>query len=153
VIQEILGARSLDILCGVKRISMEAFGEIISHYWNKVDLSTDSSRPDLQEALRLSPAASILRKHNARKSLGNHALLSLLEFCSRSDSRCQHIHDKIYGLLGIVKSGQREHIVPDYSKTLAELYLDVFLLILDGDKVTGNGFPTIVHPIGKDLIT
>jgi len=52
-----------------------------------------------------------------------------------------------------VKSSQREYIVPDYSKTLAELYLDAFLAILDGDKATGNGFPTVVHPIGKDLIT
>lgn len=32
VIQKILGARSLDILCGMKWISIEAFREIISYY-------------------------------------------------------------------------------------------------------------------------
>lgn len=48
----------------------------------------------------------------------------LIVLCSKCESQCEDIRDRIYGLVSLSNDLQ---IVPDYSKTRVEIYLDVIL--------------------------
>jgi hypothetical protein len=55
-------------------------------------------------------------------------MAELLSLCLRCGSECFDVRDKIYSLISITKfDGDMTNISPDYSKTAAQFFIDVFL--------------------------
>ena len=114
IIQEVLCASNLELVCGTKKMSWSrfscTFGSVIDTYlFSGTEPST--------------PAWSILRVRKLYSFRKDYPLVELLELCSDCESICEDIRDRIYGLLGIVD--KLLEITPDYLKTPLEVYLDV----------------------------
>lgn len=136
IIQEILSAMDLELCCGKERIPWIR----ITNAWNLLFTSfpEGKEREALTEQAHKSPAAVIIEqryRYNGAKStsswnshlLGHplHQLLSLTKSCR---SQCFDIRDRIYGLTSIASvSGRKLQLKPDYTKTPAQLCMDVFL--------------------------
>jgi hypothetical protein len=157
VIQEILGAISLDIFCGLKCVSMDTCRSIPTFFLRKMEEHTKDGNnpPRLMEALQNnllgSPGCVILRQQYNGKT-EDFSLLRLLEMCAKCKSECQLVHDRIYGLIGVLKLTQQGLIVPDYSKPLSQVYADVLISLLVPDTASDSHYLSLWGHIGKDLI-
>ncbi|KAE8440599.1 hypothetical protein EG329_007045 [Mollisiaceae sp. DMI_Dod_QoI] len=157
VIQEILGATSLDLFCGTKCIQMDKYRWGFTSFLEKMKkLRREGNNPPwfteaLQESIEQSPGCLILRQQYGGKT-EDFSLLRLLEMCASCKSECQLVHDRIYGLIGILKSSQQGQIVPDYSKPLSQLYTDVLLSLIVPDTGSDSHYISMWGYIGKDLI-
>lgn len=142
IIQEVLSASEVQIVCGTKSMPGKHFAETMRRLRqrspSRVLNVPDAGEKTLwilrnrREALRhncgSSPAAIILEHY-----VGPHGVYSidhLLELCHTCQSQCRDIRDRIYGVLSLARylGGQVE---PDYSASLSEVCLDVFAASLD----------------------
>jgi hypothetical protein len=65
------------------------------------------------------------------KRKGTPFLVVVSDFRLRS---CFDPRDKIYGILGLLNPGFRNHIQPDYTRPVKDLYLDVTLLAIEATE-------------------
>ncbi|KAH8594517.1 heterokaryon incompatibility protein-domain-containing protein [Bisporella sp. PMI_857] len=157
VIQEILIATSLDLFCGTKCMPMDMYRYgFTSFLWKMKGLAKSGNNPPwftkaLENNLQNSPGCNILRQQYGGKT-EDFSLLRLLEMCADCKSECQLVHDRIYGLIGVLKASQQGLVVPDYSKPLCQVYVDVLILLLTPDTASDSHFVSTWGYIGKDLI-
>ncbi|KAK0102743.1 hypothetical protein ONS95_006341 [Cadophora gregata] len=114
IIQEVLSASSIDLLCGSKILPWALFSSGLEANGN-LKIS-----PDI-ESCALTPAYAIA----AKQSYHNHVypIRDLVQLCDICNSQCEDVRDKIYGLISIAKDFD---IAPDYTKSTTELCLDIF---------------------------
>ncbi|KAL2063864.1 hypothetical protein VTL71DRAFT_4358 [Oculimacula yallundae] len=106
VIQEILFASSVTLLCGSSYLSLD-------HWPYK---------------LHGGPVHRIIHEHYQRKSAASNSdadFPSIIDLCDRCRSDCEDRRDRIYGLLSL--AGGTIAIIPDYSKSVLQLFLDLLL--------------------------
>ncbi|KAL2068136.1 hypothetical protein VTL71DRAFT_16234 [Oculimacula yallundae] len=113
IIQEILSASSIDLLCGSKTLAWASFSPGLESIGN-LKFSPDSN------ICASTPAYAIAAKHSYQNQ--SYAIQDLVDLCCRCDSQCEDVRDKIYGLVSIAKDFD---VVPDYTKTAKELCLDI----------------------------
>jgi hypothetical protein len=109
---------------------------------------TDNPWSDFYHA----PGSRILRQRGMDGKLEEFSILRLLELCADCKSDCKLVHDRIYGLIGILKLSQLRSIIPDYSKTLSELYIDILISLLVPDSTQNSYYVSIWGSIGKNLV-
>jgi hypothetical protein len=139
IIQEILAASQLEIMCGTKSMEWETFRKELERITSTTNISSSpptsaggisneilSSSSGYLEGLRRactsSPAAAIARLYHG--SGGTYSIRELLELCLVCGSECRDVRDKIYGLMSLCRD-VGEHLIPDYTKTPSQLYIDV----------------------------
>jgi Heterokaryon incompatibility protein (HET) len=157
IIQELLSARSIDLFCGSKCISMDTYRWGFTSFVERLrTLGGDGLQPawvmDGVFLMDNSPGRIILRQQYDGKT-EDFSLLRLLEMCAKCKSECQLVHDRIYGLIGILKLSQQGLIVPDYSKPLSEVYADVFISLIVPDTASDSHYVTLWGYMGKSLTT
>ena len=132
IIQEVISASKLHFYCGTKQIPASCFSKILTAPWFKEDFRDTPARLlfNRRDSLRVREATQDCAPLNI--------LLDLCKLCVACKSQCQDIKDRIYGVLGLVSrfgaetgltDGQPQafpSLAPDYSKSPAELYVDVF---------------------------
>ncbi|KAH7400298.1 heterokaryon incompatibility protein-domain-containing protein [Cadophora sp. MPI-SDFR-AT-0126] len=114
IIQEVLSASSIDVLCGSKTLSWAFFSCGLEAIGN---LKTSS---DL-DCCAFTPAYAIAAKQSYHNEA--YSIEDLIQLCDRCDSQCEDVRDKVFGLVSITKDFG---IIPDYAKTAIELCLDIF---------------------------
>jgi hypothetical protein len=115
IIQEILSSSSVDILCGSKVLGWEEFWTGLQCIANINIPSAGGVGPCVSK-----PAYLIARKafcHSKR-----YTIEELFVLCLECNSQCEDIRDRVFGLLSLSWDLK---IMPDYSKSVQELYLDV----------------------------
>jgi hypothetical protein len=122
---------------------------VVAGEWRFVLEYTASDMVNLLEA---SPGCVLLRQQYDGKT-EDFSLLRLLEICTNCKSECQLVQDRIYGLIGILKSSQQGLIIPDYSNALPQVYVDILVSLLVPDTAPECHFVSLWGYIGKDLIT
>lgn len=158
VIQELLGARCLDLFCGTKCLPMDTYHWGFTSFLSKMRiLEKDGKFPieytagGVENLLETSPGCVILRQQYGGKT-EDFSLLRLLEMCANCQSECQLVHDRIYGLIGLLELSQQRLIVPDYSKLLSQVYADILVSLLVPDSASDSHWVTLWGYRGKDLI-
>jgi hypothetical protein len=157
IIQELLSARSIDLFCGSNYISMDAYRWGFTSFVERLrKLGKDGLQPawvmDGVFNMDNSPGRTILRQQYGGE-MEDFSLLRLLEMCAECKSECQLVHDRIYGLIGVLKSSQQGLIIPDYSKPLSEVYTDVFISLIVPDTASDSHYITFWGYGGKSLTT
>ncbi|PVH79308.1 hypothetical protein DL98DRAFT_572608 [Cadophora sp. DSE1049] len=114
IIQEVLSASSIDLLCGSKTLPWAFFSSGLEAIGN---LKTSS---DL-DCCALTPAYAIAAKQSYQYQA--YPFVDLVQLCDRCNSQCEDVRDKVYGLLSITEDFS---IIPDYTKSAAELCLEIF---------------------------
>jgi hypothetical protein len=157
ILQEILVAGSLEFFCGDRCMSMRKYRMGFTWFLEIMrgrlqdgsapSWFTDAVRNDLES----SPGCTILRLQYGGKT-DTFSLLRLLELCKDCKSQCQLPHDMIYGLIGVLKSSQLGLIAPSYSKTLSELFFDVFITLIVPDTAQDSHYVSLWGYMGKDLV-
>ncbi len=116
IVQEILLSPHVEVLCGNVWLSWDEMRKVHQEKWphNISDIS-------LFPLFYLThPEMSVLTKHSG---IDLHSCLE--NFMSQS---CQLNHDRIYGLLGLVKPEQRPTV--DYNKAIEEVFVECLLIFL-----------------------
>ena len=158
VIQEVLRAKSLVLFCGIKSMPMGMFHRGYCTFQEKMaKLQKDNKTPagcleDPQRIFYLAPGSRILRQRGTDGNTEQFSLLRLLEMCADCGSECQFVHDRIYGLIGVLKSTQQGLIIPDYSKRLSEICADVLISPFVPDTAYDSHYLSSWGYMGKDLI-
>jgi hypothetical protein len=116
IIQEIVLAQSVTIRLGDRIVDGEAFNNIskavlLYHLTEEGTLAL--AAPRVMD-LRLKYARGIKIR-----------LIKLIEISEKSS--CQDLRDKAYAMMGLAYDCQNNELLPDYSKSLAEVYKDVVL--------------------------
>ncbi|EDU40699.1 conserved hypothetical protein [Pyrenophora tritici-repentis Pt-1C-BFP] len=124
IVQEVLLARRIDILC-----SHASIGNVWI-CWDDMCRLVKQSQPALEMLNVPTPALSLLNNY----SIGTTWPL-LGAFFSFGAGYCQDPRDKIYGLMGLVKTEHRLEV--DYRKSLYEVLIDVVKLC---DKIYKHTF-------------
>ncbi|PMD43516.1 HET-domain-containing protein [Hyaloscypha variabilis F] len=153
IIQEILSASSLELHCGSKSFAWTYFGVAFASIEISLVPSVEST----------APAALIQREWAHYRIPGETiSLQRLLELCSRCESECQDVRDRIYGVLSI--TNDKKGLTPEYTKTSLELYHELLLLffpVYDGKPASSRQFPLNVYdrasgsdawPFTKDFV-
>lgn len=93
IIQDILSASSLVILCGSRQLTMD-----------NLQFRSDGAKPATEFGNKCSskPAYLVLRQRFKRPHGDKYSLHRLIQLCSECDSQCVDIRDRIYGLLSLV---------------------------------------------------
>lgn len=115
IIQEILSASSVDILCGSKALRWDDFWTGIQVIANVKIITSGPKRACVSTA-----AYAIAKKASAHSQ--SYSMEELIRLCSTCQSECEDIRDRIFGLLSLAKDF---NILPDYSKSEMEIYIDV----------------------------
>ena len=137
IIQEILSASKLEILCGTNSMEWCYFSEMLkeiaedvpsSVYANKREFDnavlSSAYLEEVRRACASSPASAIV--HLYHSTGGTYSLRELLDLCSTCGSECKDVRDRIYGLLSLCRD-VGDQLVPDYTKSSSQLYLDVLV--------------------------
>jgi Heterokaryon incompatibility protein (HET) len=138
IIQEVLLAKELEIICGGYRVSWKAFGaltrELLRHRFNSFSPNYVLSPAHGQQAsyeTYMPYDHTVLKRTSAFKildyKLHGHSFANLAEVLKISaSSKCKDPRDKIYATLALIdpKATVRSLVV-DYRKSLRQLYLDV----------------------------
>jgi hypothetical protein len=117
IIQKVLSASSVDILCDSKVLGWEDFWtglQVISN------LKIVGSRSE--GTCASTPAYAITQVASSHSQ--NYTMGELIHLCWTCESQCEDIRDRIYGLLSLAKDFDIV-ILPDYSKSALNLYFDV----------------------------
>lgn len=122
IIQEILSASNLEILCGTNSIPWLHFMSMLEEV--TTNMSPIQYLHDVGNACAKSPAAEIIRVR--RDGGGTYSFKELLDLCSICGSECKDLRDRIYGLISLSRDVKNK-LVPDYTKSIPQQYLDVFV--------------------------
>ncbi|KAH7321819.1 heterokaryon incompatibility protein-domain-containing protein [Rhexocercosporidium sp. MPI-PUGE-AT-0058] len=123
IIQEVLIARDLQILCGSRQVLWnQLFCYLLQDQTIETPiLATYFQLPDY--SVQWPPGYRIVRFRGFRGG-AVHPLTRLFRLCLYCNSQCEDIRDRIYGLLGVTSDGLE--ITPDYSKSVSQVYISVF---------------------------
>lgn len=127
VVQEILLARKIHILCGSRDIEWDTLGSFVD--WAlEVNLSQGSGDPKR----RLDQTPGLRMVANKTRQLGHPqekyyskdgSSLHLSRMIARyGDQECTDARDRIFGLLGLVDFGENPPVTADYSLSPEQLY-------------------------------
>lgn len=131
IIQEILSASSVDVLCGSRGLHWDEFWAGM-----QVIASLKIVTEGLEGTCTSTPAYAIARKASSRHQ--NYDIEELVRLCLI----CEDIRDKIYGLLNLSKNVK---IAPDYSKSSLEVHIDAFQAYLSINQSTSHGYQTLLE--------
>lgn len=125
IIQEVLSASRLELICGKKKLLWDHFFSVFHRF----------SDP----ASRLTPAYYISQKLSEQPGNGSNSLHALVDLCVACKSQCKDIRGRIYGLFGVSSDHIEESfkLVPDYSKRPVQVYINVFREYLT-PRIRGN---------------
>jgi hypothetical protein len=128
IIQEVLCASEIELICGSKCLPWPKANPLEPLIKAKhKEVPKDASKQSLIREISGSPGAIILRERSYFKS---QSWLMILSLCSRLNSQCWDIRDRVYGLIGLVGEYHSFKITPDYSKTVFQLYVDLLFGLL-----------------------
>lgn len=140
IIQEIFSASRLEIICGTNSMEWPYFRDALKEITTDIPSSIQTIDGGLESAVLAStyleelgracsssPAAAIVRLHHGNG--GIYSLKELLDLCSTCGSSCKDVRDRIYGLISLSRDVGNQ-LVPDYSKSLSQLFLDVLVAYL-----------------------
>ncbi|KAI1366526.1 heterokaryon incompatibility protein-domain-containing protein [Xylaria arbuscula] len=127
VVQEIASARTIQVRCGDQSIRWEDLTFVVRFMGNPEMLRSLQRTEEMgivacdQDSLR--HANTII----STKSFTSRGLSSSLAFalCNYRSFKCKDPRDKVFGLLGLVRSTDHPLIQPDYNKGEVEVYKDV----------------------------
>jgi hypothetical protein len=147
VLQELSVAKVARIVCGDKCCSLEAFESAISiqiafftcalQYFvscsDLLELAKDGTIERLCKVPVDSPAKAMLKERGryqelygyTRRSLLYLLVVSNLQSDADSRRRATNPKDKIYGLLGLAGDVDQLNIIPEYARSVEEIYTDV----------------------------
>lgn len=119
ILQELLLAAKVELLCGTTTVPWDILRHIFDHFYRLRDRTLLWREREILECV---PFRIMRQRHSMEmRSAQLHTLLELFRDTNSADPR-----DKVYALLGLavdrVKFGA---IVPDYGKRNSELYCDV----------------------------
>ena len=123
IVQEVLLAHRIVVLCGTVKISWLLLREISkrSHEMLAECSSEDHDKHRNIEKLSRTPAMKLLSRWHTRKRMDLRELI-----CDYEHTICADPRDKIFAMLGLIKgspsSKGRNAVLPDYSKTTYEVY-------------------------------
>lgn len=126
IVQEFVLCQKLQVWAGSAQMNGESFCEIMSLLLP--DMKKRAEDPEINRKLDLcywSNARTVATYRTENKRMENF----LEDFIS---CECADRRDRIYGLLGVLNDRQKADfaISPDYSKPVAELYLDIWIMWL-----------------------
>lgn len=131
VLQEILSGYNLEVYCGTKHSPWMQFISVMRFMDAKVDM--DPGRKFAKWCVG-TPGMTLLRLQNGQAPR-QHKMADLLDVCLKCDSGCYDVRDKLYGLLSITTEDRKGlKLEPDYSKSQAQLCIDVFLVEFSKDN-------------------
>lgn len=170
IVQEILNAKHVNILCGSSSLPWEMYKRAITAIrwlssfidetfasWLEDDTQSlyvsSKSRMSYSEIfLKLGPAPFDDIKSLLWSNLGSDERSIALKFhialCICRSRFATNERDKVYGLLGAVPEDVQRHIVPDYSLTVKDVYTKAAEYIISGTKrldIVGSAFHFPVH--------
>lgn len=124
IVQEVVAARELVILCGSNMVPWAFFRRVC----NEIRLKEFSSG-EKAELLRRSGYRNYTALDNFRTRRGTMSLTKYLQ-CTK-DYEASDMRDKLYALIGVSSDISPEDIVPDYTKSTRDVFLDLvrFLVI------------------------
>lgn len=121
IIQEILLARRLTVLCGTVKFDWSALEALSS----ELDLLGDTwiSHQSLALQIEASGAMKILHQRNLRKKCSLRGLDLHELLATHHDAECSDVRDRVYGLLGLASfPANAPLIAADYSISVRILY-------------------------------
>jgi hypothetical protein len=125
IIQEVLLAKQIEIMCGSKTAPWESF-LLCADYLYQGPMSNVGDPPTARSSMPGRLNQQRMNRKN-RKRLGRSASLRLETLLQEyPDTKCADLRDRIYALLSLADNRPRDSgLVPDYSKDPFELYVDV----------------------------
>ena len=142
ILQEVVAPNQCIVICGTYLITWNLLNVVSSYL---ISTSFCPTRPlredDKQAAATTSPlpirmgnsmAAIMMLWHKKRNQHDEGQLQSVLEI-SRS-FQSSDPRDKVYAVLGLCKGVHRGEIIPDYAKTVADVYIEVTEVLLRTSK-------------------
>ncbi|GAW17285.1 hypothetical protein ANO14919_067400 [Xylariales sp. No.14919] len=138
VVQEIASARNLQVLCGAQSIRWEDLNFVLRFMGNPDMLRSLQRTEEMgvvacnQDSLR---HATTLIATKASISRGISSSLAFV-LCNFRSLKCKDPRDKVYGLLGLVRSIDHPLIRPDYNKSEIQLYKDVAKYVFTVEKTS-----------------
>lgn len=147
VVQEILHARNVVVLCGSSRLSWDAYTQCSTIFQSKDSADRlesllnerHSSTRYITSQHRLSPSqvlihhgpASILHLQQARKVYGIDSPLYTLFLMRLSRNKlATDPKDRVYGVLGLLPARIRREIRVDYRLPIKDIYIDIVEMIM-----------------------
>lgn len=124
VIQETQLALNLVLWCGKKQVDASNLKTYGHWMWRRGYLSPVDKPKD---RILKTPGWGLLDQ----RGLEPKSIFTWLVWCNSWGSLCPEPKDAIYALLGIAGDCQKERILPNYSRSVLDLYKDV-LSIFDG---------------------
>ncbi|PVH79408.1 hypothetical protein DL98DRAFT_655500 [Cadophora sp. DSE1049] len=137
IIQEIIHARQITVLCGKKSFEWNSFENLYGKL-KTLELRSWILHHEYAAVILYSSASVMVwqRAHWRHPETSAPRLRTLLE--TFEDWQCSDIRDKVYGLLGLV--GQDAAVVVDYSKSAEELYDELRTQGLGYKLIIGNDY-------------
>lgn len=156
VIQEIYSALQVEIYCGSKRLEWsrlrQAFDAIYS-WLVEVASSGTKTIEDFTWAFQQSPAWYIMDSHQEYPphSEPPYDIGTLLKLCLKCNSQCADPRDKIYGLKNIARGEYWRLLTPDYTLTISQVYVSIFLNYTD-HAVSPSLLPNSLVDAGESIV-
>ena len=141
VVQEIMAAERIEVICGQKSVEWRCMDQVIKKLQRVVTNGRIEHHP--YAAAVLESYAGQMFEHktmweNLPAAFRVVPLERLLEMFQNLE--CSDIRDKVYALLGLTGRGDlsgQQHVIADYSKKLEEVYVDVLRAVIQlGDLET-----------------
>jgi Heterokaryon incompatibility protein (HET) len=128
IIQELGLADKITLQCGGQSVDWGSIVSLQSERYIDASIEVEMNEIQKSHAVRLFRQWSNQKRDDsptAWQSYHGHgeSLQGLLE--TFRDSKCSDPRDKIFALLGLAKDCQNDEILPDYSKSIIEVYVEV----------------------------
>ena len=134
VVQEIMAAERIEVICGQKSVEWRCIDQVIKKLQRVAANGRIEHHP--YAATVLESYAGQMFEHktiweNLPATLRVVPLEKLLEMFQNLE--CSDIRDKVYALLGLTRRGDlsdQQHVIADYSKKSEEVYTDVLRAVI-----------------------
>lgn len=118
IVQEVVAARELVVVCGTDKIPWSFVRKACKEIRQKEFSSEERAR-----FLRISGYRNFTALDNFRARRGTMSLTRYLQ-CTK-DYEASDMRDKLYALIGLASDISPEDMVPDYTKATREVFLDL----------------------------
>lgn len=148
IIQELAASRRACFYCGNRQFSTVGFYNALDHILHNIYMHRgEGISPYAKSSFKTANRFSTLVDNDSLPPTWQNNLLYYL--CQFSDSKAGLPKDKVYGLLGLANS--KVKIVPDYSKSDEEVFIDVAkkIIISSGnlDVLSTSGNTSHTHDL------
>ncbi|KAI0434618.1 hypothetical protein F5Y09DRAFT_356200 [Xylaria sp. FL1042] len=140
VVQEIASARKIQVLCGDKSIRWDDLAFVLRFMGNPEMLRSLQRTEEMgvvacdQDSLR--HANTILTTKMSVSSGISSSLAVVL--CNFRSLKCKDPRDKVFGILGLVRSTDHPLMHPDYNKSEIQVYKDVAKYVFTVENTSRN---------------